>query len=278
MNRILVSLLGLFWILSGCATTNGGQSSRILAHSKYVAMGSSFAAGAGIGPIQTGSPERCSRTVNNYASLVASALKLDLVDVSCSGASTDHILGSWNELPPQIESVGPDTRLVTVTIGGNDLRYVGWLFASSCRLGVSAYPGPCRDVVAPSDADYVRLEEQLQKMATEIRRRAPQARVFFVQYVTLLSDPTCPLETIAPEDAIVGRQIASRLARITAEVARANGIYTIQADIASRYHTPCAAEPWSNGLSKGYDTKNGAPWHPNAAGHEAISKMLIKSM
>lgn len=278
MNKSYFSLLSFLLMLNSCSTINTGSGSRILAHSKYVAMGSSFAAGAGIGPIQAGSPERCSRTVNNYASLVASQLKLDLVDVSCSGASTNHILGNWNELPPQIDAVQDDTRLVTVTIGGNDLRYVGWLFASSCKLGASAFPGPCREVSAPSEAEFTKLEEQLQKITTEIRHRAPHARIFFIQYVTLLSNVACPLETIAPEDAIVGRQIAKRLARITAEVAQANDADVLGTDIASRTHTPCARDPWSNGLSKDYDTGKGAPWHPNAAGHAAISKMLIRSI
>lgn len=49
---------------------------------------------------------------------------LNLVDVSCGGATTAHILGAWSELAPQIDAVTSDTKLVTVTIGGNDLNYV----------------------------------------------------------------------------------------------------------------------------------------------------------
>ena len=55
-----------------------------------------------------------------------------MVDVSCSGATTAHILKRWGGLPPQIDAVTPAARLVTVTIGGNDVGYVGGLMAASC--------------------------------------------------------------------------------------------------------------------------------------------------
>lgn len=278
VSKIFNSLLCILLVLSGCAATNIGQKALIPANANYVAMGSSFAAGAGIGPIQQGSPERCSRTVNNYASLVASQRKLNLIDVSCGGATTDHIIGKWNELPPQIQAVSNDTRLVTITIGGNDLSYVGWLFASSCRFGVSVFPGPCRKASLPSEGDYAKLEANLNAIATEVRRRAPKASIVFIQYVTLLSETACPLEPISPEDAMIGRQIADRLAQITAKVARASDALVLDTDRASRSHTPCSQEPWSHGLSKGHDTTKGAPWHPNAAGHVAIAKLLLEVM
>jgi lysophospholipase L1-like esterase len=278
MGKTLNYTLGILMILSGCASTSSGPNGKIQSNSHFVAMGSSFAAGAGIGALQAGSPERCNRNVNNYASLVARQLKLNLIDVSCGGATTDHILGNWNELPPQIEAIRDDTRLVTITIGGNDLGYVGWLFSSSCRLGVSVIPGPCRKAALPSEAEYKKLEANLQKIAAEIRQRAPKAKIVFIQYVTLVSDTACPLETITTEDAIVGRQIAERLARITTKAARKSDALVLDTDLASRSHGPCSQEPWSNGLSKGYETANGAPWHPNAAGHAAIANLLVEAM
>src|SRR5690606_10476488 len=102
---------------------------------EYVALGSSYAAGAGIGPLQAGSPDRCQRTTNNYASLLAKRLGLQLTDVSCGGAKTEHLLGPWNELPAQLDAVTGTTRLVTVTVGGNDIDYMGVLFGGSCRAG-----------------------------------------------------------------------------------------------------------------------------------------------
>ncbi|MDT7700403.1 MAG: hypothetical protein QOJ30_2728, partial [Pseudonocardiales bacterium] len=57
--------------------------------SKYVAMGSSFAAGPGITPVLDRSALRSGR---NYAHRIAETLELDLVDVTYSGATTATIL------------------------------------------------------------------------------------------------------------------------------------------------------------------------------------------
>lgn len=264
----------LVMVLGGCATTSGQADRALSPGAGYVSLGSSFAAGAGIGPLQAGTPERCGRTVNNYASQLARRLQLKLTDVSCGGARTPHILGNWDELAPQIDAVTADTQLVTITIGGNDLNYVGWLFTGACRMGVSMFPGPCREASEPSDADYEALDRSLRAIAVEVKRRAPRARLVFVQYVSLISETGCPLETISPADAAVARRIGERLAAVTRLAAEASGALLLDADSQSRAHTPCAAVPWSNGLSPGYDQTRGAPWHPNAAGHTAIADLL----
>jgi lysophospholipase L1-like esterase len=263
-------------LLGGCATIAPAPDTGLAEGAEYVSLGSSFAAGAGIGPIQPGTPARCNRTVNNYASLLAERRRLKLVDVSCGGATTAHVLGRWEELPPQIDAVSSATRLVTITIGGNDLGYVGWLFASSCRLGVAARPGPCQTATEPTEATYTELDRNLRAIAAAVRERAPQARLVFIQYVTLLSAQPCERETVASADAAVASRVADRLARITAQAAQASGAEVLASDTLSRPHTPCSPEPWSNGLFQGYDIAAGAPWHPNAAGHAAIAEELAE--
>ena len=266
--------------LTGCAPMEGaGRAMPVKA--TYVSMGSSFAAGANIGPLQAGSPERCGRTTNNYASLLSARMDLTLIDVGCGGAKSEHILGAWNELPPQIDALTADTRLVTITIGGNDVNYVGWLFASSCKAGVpfnrgpSAQAGKCPSGSPPGDELFAKLDSNLRAITAEIRRRAPNATIVFVQYVSLVSDTACPLEAVAPEDAAVAKGIAKRLSAVTSAAARDSGALVINTDDLSKNHTPCSAEPWANGFSGGYDMSKGAPWHPNAAGHAAIADSLF---
>src|SRR3546814_10104713 len=97
-----------------------------------------------------------------------------LVDRSCSGATTSHVLGPWGDIPPQIESVNADTRLVTVTIGGNDLNYVGNLFSATCAFNAKALaaPGaklrPCAPLRVPAEADY-RSEEHTSELQSLMR-------------------------------------------------------------------------------------------------------------
>ena len=92
---------------------------------QFVALGSSFAAGIGLGPRLPGSPHACMKTINGYPQQLARLLGLSLVDVSFSGASTRHILrGKQYFQPPQLDALTSNTELVTLTIGGNDVDYV----------------------------------------------------------------------------------------------------------------------------------------------------------
>lgn len=261
---------------SGSAATLPETVSPITAGATYVSMGSSFAAGAGIGPLQPGAPPRCSRTVNNYASLLSQRLRLALVDAACSGATTGHVLDGWDELDPQINAVTPRTALVTITVGGNDIGYVAGLFASSCRAGAPALPGPCQTIKPPSDADFAALKKSLVEIVKRVRDRAPQARVIFVQYVTLLPDKPCDLTVISQSDLRRARRIARRLAMVTRQAADAANAEVLAMDRKSRQHSPCATTPWSFGMSPSQDKAKGTPWHPTAAGHAAIADQLLE--
>src|SRR5687768_5931761 len=107
---IKLAAASLALVLGGCAATGGGPGRALPAGAHYVAVGSSFAAGAGIAPFKDG-PKRCQRSGRNYATLLAARLKLALDDQTCGGARTAHLLGPWNELAAQLDAVRPDTRL-----------------------------------------------------------------------------------------------------------------------------------------------------------------------
>ncbi|HTT55406.1 MAG TPA: hypothetical protein VMH35_28790 [Streptosporangiaceae bacterium] len=67
---------------------------------------------------------RAGRSAGSYAHVVARALGLDLADVTYSGAASSDILDrSAAGQPAQLDAVTPDTRLVTITAGGNDVGY-----------------------------------------------------------------------------------------------------------------------------------------------------------
>ncbi|MBV1687797.1 hypothetical protein KRR38_08935 [Novosphingobium sp. G106] len=98
-----------------------------VANFHYVALGSSFAAGLGLGPRAPGSPIISQRSSNGYPQQLARLLNVpSFTDMSSSGATVMHVwLGGQMLLPPQIDALGPGTRLVTLTAGGNDVGYVG---------------------------------------------------------------------------------------------------------------------------------------------------------
>lgn len=248
---------------------------------RYVAMGSSFAAGAGIGPPKPGTPARCGRTVNNYASLLSARLRLKLDDVTCGGATTAHILGRWNELPPQIDAVNADTRLVTITIGGNDLNYAGNLIMAGCDptqgMQFQGQTFSCRPLKMPDEAAYAGLETRLREIATQVRSRAPKALLVFVEYVRLVPSKPCPAAGLAPDKAAALQTVGQRLAAITARVARQSGAMLLATDRLSAGHTVCDREPWASGHPTNPPAPS-APWHPTAAGHRAIAAELARML
>ncbi len=260
-------------VLAGCAHLQPA-----LPHNaRYVAMGSSFAAGTGINGIKPGTPQRCGRSASNYATLLAGKLGLALDDQTCGGATTAHILSPWSELAPQIDAVDADTRLVTLTIGGNDVGYVMNLFAASCAADegftVQGIKRPCPSMRSPKADDYARLEASLRTVTQEVRRRAPQARIVFVQYVKLVPDIPCATSQLSPEGALLTREIGEQLAKVTARAAAAEGAQVLAANELSRGHTLCDADRWSVG-AKPDGIEAPAPWHPTAAGHAAIAVEL----
>ena len=267
--------------LAGCATVPDAgpvATGPLPAGSRYVALGSSNAAGANIPPVAIDRPARCGASEVSYARLLARRLTLNLTDATCGGATTVQVLQPWNELPAQIDAVTADTRLVTISIGGNDLNYMGVVFAGSCRMGLRdprmAAGSECPTVPEPDAAAYTRVENQIVAIVQAIKARAPQARVVLVQYLTLVGDASCEQAPIGEADAALARRLAAGLAAATSRAGERSGADVLAADITSRDHTACSADPWTRGLAAGYAGAQGAPWHPTAAGHAAIADML----
>ncbi len=253
--------------LSACANIPQMQP-----RSQYVAMGSSYAAGTNIDGTKPGTPARCGRSPRNYASQVASWLSLDLVDVTCGGATTAHILGRWNELSPQIDAVTPQTRLVTITIGGNDVGYVRNLMAGTCEPGSTR----CMTPQVVTEEDWSKLGIAMHKIVQQIRARAPEAKIVFVDYIRLIPEKTtCPALGLTPEAVADSRKTWNRLAEITANVAKTEKAGLLAAGKLSASHTPCDKEPWSVAAP---GSAPGVPWHPNAAGHDAIAQALVRML
>ena len=108
---------------------------------RYVALGSSMAAGPGIRPAAANAPRGAGRSAVNYPHLVAKRRSYDLVDVTFSGATTANVLTERQRgVPPQIEALDGTESLVTVTIGGNDAGYFSMLYAAGLPRWARSVP------------------------------------------------------------------------------------------------------------------------------------------
>lgn len=254
-------------------------SRRLAAGDRYVAMGSSFAAGPGTGPRSPGSPRSARRCVANYAHLFAGRAGLALTDASWSGETAAQLLDGGHGRPPQVAALTPDTRLVTLTCGGNDVGYLPVLMLGSLPAAVRSLPAVRRRteaLLAATDARFDRLPGTFDRLLADVRRRAPGATVVLVDYLTLLPpEEGAPARPLPPEIADWARRTAQRLATETAAAAGRAGCLLVTASAASREHHAWSDKPWSHRLRFGRRT---VPYHPNADGMRAVADLLEQAL
>jgi lysophospholipase L1-like esterase len=255
----------------------------IPAGSRYVAMGSSFAAGPGLPSRVPRSPHRAGRSTGNYAHIVARTLGLDLHDVTFSGATTGDILEpAAAGRPAQLDAVTRDTALLTITAGGNDVGFVPRLTLASLPWPLPVLPAVrarIAELGSPSTTDerFERLGQNLAAIGREVHDRAPTCRVILIDYLTLLppdgDDPGPPPPT---EITAWGRKIAARLAATTEEAASALGYDYVAASAASASHHAWSADPWTRRFH--LSLRGGAPYHPNTSGMAAVAELILTKL
>jgi lysophospholipase L1-like esterase len=247
--------------------------------SRYVALGSSMAAGPGIKPSAPGAPFGSGRSARNYPHLVAEQLSLHLVDVTFSGATTANVLAErQRNAPPQIDALDGSEDFVTITIGGNDVGYVPLLMGAALPTLVRRLPSI--RALLDRDAREHALEgihDALQAVGTAVRRRAPRARVMFVDYLTLLPPAGVAAAPLPAEHADLGRFVAGRLEGATASAAEDTGCEVVRAGQASRTHHAWSTDPWTVGAGWPLPWRP-APFHPNAAGMRAVANLIVKQI
>lgn len=246
---------------------------------RYVALGSSMAAGPGIRPRAAGAPWGSGRSARNYPHLVAHRCGLDLVDVTFSGATTAHVLADRQRgAPPQITALNGSESLVTITIGGNDVGYIPLLMAASVPRPARRLPllGARIAELLDRDARISALDavfESLCAVGRAVRERAPRARVLFVDYLTVLPPAGTPAAPLSQADADLGRHVAATLERLTADAAMATGCEIVGAAAAGREHHAWSGDPWTTRPGVPLPGRP-APLHPNAAGMRAVAELV----
>lgn len=246
---------------------------------RYVALGSSFAAGPGIEPRATDRPAKARQSRRNYPHLLAQQRGLDLTDVTSSAATVENILRSTQlGQPPQITAVTAGTELVTVTVGGNDIGYVPSLVAAALPAWATRLPllgARLRRAMAPAQASdrLDRTAASISEVFTEIRRRAPHARIICVDYLTILP-PTFRHGLPFAEDryqALI--DLAADLRTAIARACTAQNVDIIEASEHSISHHAFSDEPWTTGWIPPRP-RGHAAFHPTADGMAAVADLI----
>jgi lysophospholipase L1-like esterase len=167
-----------------------------------VALGDSYTAGPDL-PDPTGATAGCEQSGSSYPYRVARSLRLNLTDLSCSGATIASLsapqVTADGTNPAQLSALSAATTLVTLGIGGND---IGWsavitrcteldLIPALLPGGSAAGLAPCQDYYTVGGTDQIQrkirvVAGNLTEALARIAARAPHARVYVVGYPDLL--------------------------------------------------------------------------------------------
>jgi lysophospholipase L1-like esterase len=255
----------------------------------YVALGDSYTSDPLISPNQQGSPLGCFRADRDYPAQVAAALHpATFKDVSCGGASTKHMTEPQNlsfsaPNPPQFDGLTPETNLVTLTIGGNDIGF-GGIGTKCVTLAFGAPDGsPCKDNYVVDGVDQLaqKIEAAAPKVGAVlagIHTRASKARVMLLNYplITPAEGTGCfPVLPIAKGDVPYLRGVQRNLNQMLASQSAAND--TTLVDTTEAGHDICQQDPakrWIEGLP----TQWAAPAHPNLNGATAMAAATLKAI
>jgi hypothetical protein len=277
LPRLLALTLATLALLCGWAVAQARAAN-------YVSLGDSYAAGPLI-PNQL-PPFGCLKSDHNYAHLAAPSIGLTLRDPSCSGATTEDMTQTQNvepgPNPPQFNSLDGETKVVSLTIGGNDIGFSE--VAESC-ITLNPFATPCKDKYDAGGHDQLaaRIEAAAPKVAAVlqgIHSRAPNARVFVVNYPAIFPETGVgcwPQEPIGWGDVPYLRATEQRLNAMLASQAGANNASVVSWYQASVGHDSCKSQSvrWVEPLVPG---ELAAPIHPNKAGMQGAATALIAAV
>lgn len=267
----------------------------------YVALGDSYSAGGGSdrtaeNPAMDRSvydmSNKCYRSKNAAQYIVAKDLKFNLTDASCGGAETKHLLSTEQEgNPPQINSITPNTSLVTMTIGGNDTALLYMVIVCIQWSDCNSDSWTAKSI----DDKIAALPASLSQIYTKIIGKAPNTKIRHAGYPYILpanGDPqgTCSFMTTDEQ-----KLFNEKLVKTNNAIKQSVESFAAKSGKNAKYVDPLAAEsPFlkrdANGMSRdGCSTSNkrymNGPndgweggWHPNIYGQQDYAKLYESSL
>jgi large repetitive protein len=271
VRRGAAPLLGALVALALAAPAHAAQ---------YVGMGDSYSAGNGT---ESSYDDNCDRSFNGgtpapaYPVLVGNLLQQQgkiangsFVNLSCSGAQTGNIT-STAQMPgnPTAQmlapgGLGPDTKYVTLMIGGNDVGF------SSVLTDCGNPFGDCDSALADAEQKaQTELPGRLDATYAAVRSHAPNATIVVVGYPRIFRPgQSCNTFFSAHEvDELNGG--SDLLNQVIGARARAAGLAYVNAIPTFIGHGACdggsgSSTEWINGLSLSQVENS---YHPKASGH-----------
>jgi lysophospholipase L1-like esterase len=238
----------------------------------YVALGDSYSSGEANPPFMQ--PNTCDRSIAGaWPQLMARSLHMRMrAFLPCSGATTAALTASFKSMPAQLSrlaAVSPAPKLVTITIGGNDLGFTYVLtscFVSTCSTALAGVEGSFAGGFGAHMTAVYRA----------IRRAAPVAHVVVVGYPQII--PKSPITALRhcpwlkdPADPVLLRKVTGQLDGVLARAASAARVDYVSTLNALKGHELCTAHSWVKAIGlKGGNSRG----HPTAQGQAALAAIL----
>jgi lysophospholipase L1-like esterase len=219
---------------------------------RYVALGDSYAAGAGAGGYD-GAGGACKRSTKAYPALWAAAhAPAAFAFTACSGALTGDVVAK------QLGPVDSATGLVSISAGGNDAGFADVM--TTCALHSQSI---CLNRVAQA-REYIEhtLPGRLDTAYDAIRARGPRARVVVTGYPRFYQVPgTCLLGLGDTSRSAIDAAVDD-LDSVIAKRAADHGFTFADVRGAFTGHELCSRSPWLHSVTLPVDES----YHPTAAG------------
>jgi hypothetical protein len=247
---------------------------------RYVALGDSYSAASGVLPVNLSAPQRL-RSTRNYPHVIAGATGAQLNDVTCGAAETgDFFESQYPGTAPQLDAVGQDTQLVTMTIGGNDSGVFinAILSCGTAGLSTLGQGSPCKDRYGSSFEDTINATTYpaLVKALDAVRAKAPAAQVAILGYPWIMpASGSCFTKMpVAKGDVPYVRGIQATLNDAVRRAAAATGSTYVSLNEASEGHDACKpiGVRWVEPVLQG---TNPVIVHPNALGESAMAAQAM---
>jgi lysophospholipase L1-like esterase len=224
----------------------------------YVAIGDSYAAGMGGGGEQGG----CRRGPNAYAVQLSSLSGIPLQrNAACAGATTADVQRT------QLGALSKTTRLVTLSVGGNDLNVAA--LATSCSSGATS---DCQKKFRAAITLMKVLPDRLAATYRAVAKAAPNARIIVTGYPILFKAPATDSPTFATI-AVIDAATFTLDDTIRKAVARQKkaGLPIEYVGVDFTLHGIGASDSWVN--ASGIDA-----FHPTAAGYAEYARAVLTAL